>query len=97
MPFPAARDLHIDIDKYFLRFIPRSRVHRLPRPISHFLGHRDSPPSDIGNVLVAAWAFVGAFCGVSLIEAVFMSPIIQAHGAPVIVASFVRPCPATRL
>lgn len=90
MHFPAARDLDIDIEKYILRFIPRSRLHLLPRPISHVLGYRDSPRKEIGNLLVAGWSFFGAFCGVAIIERVFMSPVLRAHGTPLIVGSFVR-------
>lgn len=90
MHFPAAADLDIDLDKYLLPFIPRSRLHALPRPISHFLGHRNSHPrKKIGNLLIAGWSFFGAFCGVAIVEGVFMSPVIRAHGAPLIVGSFV--------
>lgn len=89
MHIPAAGDLDIDVEKYLLPFIPRSRLHLLPRPISHFLGYRDSPRKPIGNLLIAAWSFFGAFCGVAIIEGVFMSPAIRAHGGPLILGSFV--------
>lgn len=89
MRFPAARELDIDIEKYILRFIPHSRLHLLPRPISHFLGYRDSRGKEIGNLVIAGWSFLGAFVGVAMIEGVFMSPAIKSHGTPLIVASFV--------
>ncbi|KAI9877048.1 MAG: hypothetical protein M1830_004942 [Pleopsidium flavum] len=89
MHFPAALEYNIDIEKYILPFIPRSRLHLLPRSISHFLGYRNTPRKEIGNLLVAAWSFLGAFCGVAIIEGTFMSPVIQAHGTPLIIGSFI--------
>lgn len=90
MHVPAAKDADIDIDKYLNRFIPRSRIHRLPTPISRFLGYRAHPRKELGNVIIAAWSFIGAFCGVAIIEGVFMSQSIHAHGAPLIIGGFVR-------
>ena len=90
MHVPAAKDVDIDIDKYLNRFIPRSRIHRLPTPISRFLGYRAHPRKELGNVIIAAWSFIGAFCGVAIIEGVFMSQSIHAHGAPLIIGGFVR-------
>lgn len=90
MHVPEAKGWHVDFDKYLKPYIPRNLVYRLPRPIAHFLGHRDRPRTDIGNVLVAGWALVGAFVGVAVIEAVFMASVIQNHGVPLLIASFVR-------
>lgn len=90
MHVPAAKDVHFDVDKSLNRFIPRSRVHRLPKPIAHFLGYRAKPRKELGSVIIAAWSFIGAFCGVAIIEGVFMTPSIRAHGAPLIIGSFVR-------
>ncbi len=90
MKLPAARDVNFDIDKYLNRFVPRSRLYLLPQPISWFLGYRDKPRKEIGNVLVWGWSFVGAFCGVALIEGVVKSsPEIQSYAPPLILGSFV--------
>ena len=93
MHVPKARDWHVEVDTHLNPYIPRNLVHRLPRPISHFLGHRDGPRTQIGNVLVAGWALVGAFVGVVVVEAVFMAPVIKSHGVPLLITSFVRLVP----
>lgn len=90
MHVPEAKDWHFDLDKYLKPYIPRNLVHRLPRPFSHFLGHRDRPRTENGNIFVAGWAFLGAFVGVAVIEVVFMVPIIKHHRVPLLIASFVR-------
>ena len=79
----------VDIDRWLNRFVPYNRLSRLPRPVSRFLGYRNGPHHEIGNVLVAWWAFAGAFSGVAAIEAVLMIPEIQKHGVPTVIASFV--------
>ena len=89
MRLPEIKDWHFDIDDYLKPYIPRNLVYRLPRPLSHLLGHRDTPLREIGNILVAGWALLGAFAGVVVIEAVFMAPIIKPHGVPLLIASFV--------
>ncbi|KAI9788118.1 MAG: hypothetical protein M1835_002459 [Candelina submexicana] len=89
MQLPAAKDVNFDIDKYLNRFVPRPRLHLLPKPVSWFLGYRDKPRREIGNVLVWGWSFVGAFCGVALIEGVVKSsPSIQSYAPPIILGSF---------
>ena len=90
MQFPEAKNWHLDVDKYINPYVPRNRLDKLPTPISHFLGYRDSKRKEIGNILVAAWSFLGAFVGILIIEVVFMIPEIHKHGVPLIVASFVR-------
>ena len=90
MHLPEAKNWHFDVDQHLKPYIPRNLVYRLPRPISHFLGHRDRPRTEIGNILVAGWALLGAFVGVVVIEAVFMLSVIKDHGVPLIIASFVR-------
>lgn len=87
-------DLHVDIDRYLNKVIPPSAVHRLPRPINRFLGHRKTPKPDVGNVLIAFWALVGTFCGLVVVGAVFRySPWIREHHPPVLIASLVY-CPS---
>jgi hypothetical protein len=87
---PLPRDINLDLDKYINRFIPPSQLHRLPRPISRFLGHREASTGEIGDVLVCAWSFIGAFCGIILVAGVFRSSaLIQSHHPPLIIASLV--------
>ena len=89
MLFHPPSQWHIDIDRLLNPFTPRNPLSSLPRPIAHFLGHRDQTKSDVGNVLIAFWACIGAFLDIILIEAVFMIPAIRQHGPPLLIASFV--------
>ncbi|KAF7509181.1 hypothetical protein GJ744_008241 [Endocarpon pusillum] len=89
MPLPAFQSLNFDIDKYINPFIPASRLCRLPKPVSRFLGYRDEPRQRIGNIVNWLWSFVGAFCGTALIAGVCKSSAtIQSHAPPVIIGSF---------
>jgi hypothetical protein len=63
---------------------------RVPPAISRWLGYRASPPKPLPEYGVWTWTFVAAFCGVSVVQAVFS----RAHyfierGVPPIVASYV--------
>lgn len=90
MKLPAAKDVHFDLDDYLNRFVPRSRLYRLPRPLSHFLGYRDTPEPQVGNILIATWALIGAFCGLTVVTAVYkFSPGINEYHPPVVFASLV--------
>jgi hypothetical protein len=54
------------------------------------LGYRDRPPKPIGNILIALWSLLGAFCGVALVASVSKRvPAFEARGAPTIIGSFV--------
>lgn len=88
---PQAKDVHIDIDKYINPFVPPSQLYRLPKPIARFLGYRETPPPELGNVLLAFWSLLGAFCGLFLVGAVFhySDQILQYH-PPVVFGSLVR-------
>ena len=90
MGLPAAKEWHIDIDKYTNPRTPRNPIHRLPRHLAQFLGYRDHPRKEVGNIIVAAWALVGAFAGIAVVAASFMIPEVKKHGPPVVIASFVR-------
>jgi len=66
-----------------------NRLARLPPSISRWLGYRNGPPAKRPDYIVYLWSFIGAFCGISVIQAVFE----QAHyfverGVPTIVASY---------
>ncbi|KIM93261.1 hypothetical protein OIDMADRAFT_46333 [Oidiodendron maius Zn] len=76
-----------DIDRYVSRIVPRSRLHLLPKPISRFLGYRSTPAAPTGSILIWCWSFIGAFCGILIVEAVFETKHFQTQGVPPVVAS----------
>lgn len=82
---------HFDIDNYLNPFIPAPPWRWIPRPISHFLGYRgDQPPRVIGSLIIAFWALIGVFCGVSVVTAVTKRvPSFEHHHGPTVVASMV--------
>jgi hypothetical protein len=63
--------LDFDIDDHLNRFIPARFLHRLPRWLSWGLGYRTEVPKRVPTVFVWFWTFIGAFCGVSVVQAVF--------------------------
>ncbi|EED12944.1 HPP family protein [Talaromyces stipitatus ATCC 10500] len=80
---------HFDIDKWLNPLVPCPPWHILPYPISYFLGHRKGPLKPIGNLIMTAWAFLGIFLGLIVIELVTKQvSIFQQHHAPIIIASF---------
>jgi hypothetical protein len=89
--------LDFDIDRFINRLVPYSRLHRLPKSISWILGYRPTPAPQMGSVLVWWWAFIGAFCGISVVEAVFNTDHLQAKGVPIVIASLVCLPPPFRL
>ncbi|KAG0651147.1 Transmembrane [Hyphodiscus hymeniophilus] len=82
-----AQDINFDIDHYLNRLIPRNRLHLLPKPVSYVLGYRNSSPPRIGNVLIWWWAFIGAFAGILVVEAVFHTEQLRSEGTPIVIAS----------
>lgn len=70
---------------------PPNRLSRLPTYISRWLGYRPTPPAKNPEYVVWLWSWIGAFCGISLIQAVFQqSHYFVERGVPSIVASYVR-------
>ena len=87
---PRAQDIHFDIDDYLNRLVFPSQLHRLPKPLSWFLGYREKSAPEVGNVLIAIWALVGTFCGIMFVGAVFdYSDRIKSYHGPVVFASLV--------
>lgn len=44
----------------------------------------------LGNIVVAVWSLIGAFCGVALVASVSQHvPAFEARDAPAIIGSFV--------
>lgn len=85
-----AQGWHLDIDRYLNRVVPASPLHKLPTPVSRFLGYRKEQKQDVGNILGAFWSMLGAFCGLAVVAAVFNNTeSIQRHAPPALIASFV--------
>ncbi|KAI2481305.1 HPP family protein [Pyrenophora tritici-repentis] len=70
------------------RAIQRSLA-RLPPGISHWLGYRAKPQPTPPTWLVCVWGFIGAFCGLSCILAIFgHTEYFTRRAVPPIIASF---------
>ena len=70
-----------------------NRLARLPPYVSRWLGYRSGPLPKRADYIVYLWSFIGAFAGISVIQAVFE----QAHyfverNVPSIIASYVSRC-----
>ena len=67
------------------------RLSRLPAWSSHWLGYRSSPPRTQPIYIVYLWPFVGAFVGMSILQAVFeQNSYFTKRHVPPIIASYVR-------
>lgn len=85
---PADRLLNFDIDIYLNPFIPPSQLHRLPKPIAHFLGHRTHAPTEPPNVLSYLLTFVATVAGLCLVGGVYNhAPGVAKWSPPPLVAS----------
>ncbi|KAJ8516691.1 hypothetical protein ONZ45_g6034 [Pleurotus djamor] len=66
-----------------------NRLSRLPRWVSHWLGYRAAPSRKLPDWQVWMWTWIAAFCGISVIQAVFThAHYFVVRGAPTIVASY---------
>ncbi|PQE10097.1 HPP family protein [Rutstroemia sp. NJR-2017a BVV2] len=89
MVIPSGRlALDFNIDDYLNRFIPASRLHILPQYVSWFLGYRREQRAPVGTLVIWFWAFVGAFCGIAIVEGVYSTHFFKEHGTPLVIASF---------
>ncbi|KAF2488585.1 hypothetical protein BU16DRAFT_473731 [Lophium mytilinum] len=84
----SLRTRNFNIDRYLNRLVPPSPLHNMPYPIAHFLGYRKTPPKDVGNILGAIFAFIGAFVGLLAIAGLFNYTSINNLNGPVLIASF---------
>lgn len=67
-----------------------SRLSRLPKWLSFWLGYRETPPPIQPPYIVWFWSFVGAFTGLSIIQAIFGHvPYFVDKGVPSIGATAV--------
>lgn len=79
-----------DVDQYLNPFLPPPPFKYLPTLASRFFGYRVEKPPNFGNLSIIFWAFIGVFCGISLIAVVSENiPTFGEHGAPIIIGSFV--------
>jgi hypothetical protein len=70
--------------------MPPSRLSRLPPWISHWLGYRAETPKPLATWKVAAWSFITAFCGLSVLQGIFnYSHYFTSRHVPGIIASYV--------
>ncbi|PPR06018.1 hypothetical protein CVT26_007497 [Gymnopilus dilepis] len=66
-----------------------NRLSSLPQWVSHWLGFRAHPQAPKPHYVVWIWSFIGSFCGISLIQAVFgQARYFVQRGVPSIVASY---------
>lgn len=85
---PRYQILNFNIDTYLDPFIPPSQLHRLPKPIAHFLGHRNHPPSEPSNAISYLLTFFATVAGLCLIGGVYnYAPGITQWNPPSLVAS----------
>jgi hypothetical protein len=79
-------DPFVPVERYIQRGLAR-----MPPSISHWLGYRQksAPPSP--TWIICLWGFIGAFCGLSVILAIFgHTEYFRSRAVPPIIASFVR-------
>ncbi|KAF5334154.1 hypothetical protein D9758_014829 [Tetrapyrgos nigripes] len=73
---------------------PRNFLARLPPWLSHWLGYRPPSPSSPPNpkraeYIIWLWSWIGAFCGIAVIQAVFgQADYFVRRGVPNVVASY---------
>lgn len=63
---------------------------RLPPWATRWIGVRSQPPKPKPIYVPYLWAFIGAFCGLSLLQAIFgHTPYFIERGVPPVIASYV--------
>ncbi|OBT47576.1 hypothetical protein VE00_02928 [Pseudogymnoascus sp. WSF 3629] len=79
-----------DIDHHLNPFLPPPRLHLLPRPLGHLLGHRPHPSPLPPTLLTTLLALLGTFTGLALTTLLFhILPSLSAatDANPLIIAS----------
>ncbi|KIV77444.1 hypothetical protein PV11_09238 [Exophiala sideris] len=96
LPSPKVK-APFDVDEYLNPFIPRNPLYLLPTWLSYWFGYRapNSAPTHspsnhaLHNLTLYASIMIGTFCGLAIIENVFLAlPPLSGHAVPIIVASF---------
>ncbi|KAI7279163.1 hypothetical protein KC317_g2312 [Hortaea werneckii] len=68
---PAESILNFDVDTYLNPIIPPSQLHRIPKTISHFLGHRNHQPSEPPHLISYTLAYLATVTGLCLVGGVY--------------------------
>jgi len=80
--------LDYDIDTHINRIVPHSRISRLPKPISRFLGYRSEEYKEPPRLVVVFWSFLGSLLGLLIIGALYKyAPGIKKWNPPIMIAS----------
>ncbi|KAI5208576.1 hypothetical protein E4T39_01428 [Aureobasidium subglaciale] len=80
--------LDYDIDTHLNHIVPYSRVSRLPKPISRFLGYREKEYKEPTRLVVVFWSFLGSLIGLLTIGALYKyAPGLNKWHPPIMVAS----------
>ncbi|KAI4760219.1 hypothetical protein E4T52_12590 [Aureobasidium sp. EXF-3400] len=80
--------LDYDIDTHLNRVVPHSRISRLPKPISRFLGYRSEEYKEPPRLVVVFWSFLGSLLGLLIIGALYKyAPGIRKWHPPIMIAS----------
>src|ERR1700759_4083835 len=86
----ALETFHFDVDVYLNPILPPNPSGRLPRVLSHFLGHRSHAIREIGSIAISIWAIVSTFVGLFAVSLIFkFGPWIQSLDPPVLIGSLV--------
>lgn len=79
---------NFDIDSWLNPIVPPSQLRRLPRPVSHFLGHREHTPTEPNNLISWTLTWFASVAGLCVVGAVYnYAPGIVAWSPPPLVAS----------
>jgi O-antigen/teichoic acid export membrane protein len=82
--------LDYDIDNHLNRVVPHSRISRLPKSISRFLGYRSEEYKEPPRLVVVFWSFLGSLLGLLIIGALYKyAPGIRKWHPPIMIASLV--------
>jgi hypothetical protein len=82
--------LNYDIDTHLNRIVPPSRISRLPKPISRFLGYRSEAYKEPPRLVVIFWSFLGSLLGLLIVGALYRyAPGLRKWHPPVMIASLV--------
>ncbi|THV91102.1 hypothetical protein D6D02_06839 [Aureobasidium pullulans] len=80
--------LDYDIDNHLNRIVPHSRVSRLPKPVSRFLGYRENEYKEPTRLVVVFWSFLGSLLGLLIIGAMYKyAPGLTRWNPPIMIAS----------
>ncbi|EMG47409.1 hypothetical protein SBY92_002835 [Candida maltosa Xu316] len=76
------------IDRIFNRYVPKNKLHKLPKPLARLLGAHQEPPTH--DYYIWTEILVSTFAGIALLEGLFKSHNVftDHHHAPMIIASY---------